>query len=134
MQALRKLAMRYPETEEGVSCKGTSLERVTVKAKNKAFLFLGTADLRLKLRESLADASKLASKQPSCLKVGAQGWVWAKFSEGAFPLDLLVRWIDESYRVVVNWKPTRTTIVKKATKAKRAASRHQTRTRAGGAR
>lgn len=101
MKSLRTLALRYPEAQEGVACEGTSAEKVTVKAQRKAFLFLGVSDAMLKLRESLAEAAELASKEPGRYKIGAHGWVTVTFGDGEpSPLDVLERWIDESYRLV----------------------------------
>jgi hypothetical protein len=103
VQALRELALRYPEAQEGIACAGTSAERRTVTARNKAFLFLGVDNVMLKLRESLAEAASLAAEEPSRYKVGAHGWVTASLSEdGAPPLSLLEKWVDESYRLVAN--------------------------------
>jgi hypothetical protein len=101
--ALRTAALRYPEAEEGIACKGTAIECSAFKARKKTFLFLGAADVRLKLRESIAEATKLASKEPSRYEVGSLGWVKVKLSAGEPPpLDLLEKWLDESYRVVVD--------------------------------
>lgn len=100
-QALRRVALRYPEAQEGIACEGTSVEKRTIKARNKAFLFLGMADAMLKLRDSHAEATDLASKEPSRYKVGAHGWVMVTFgSVESLPIDLLARWIDESYRLL----------------------------------
>ncbi|MCI0637696.1 MAG: MmcQ/YjbR family DNA-binding protein [Gemmataceae bacterium] len=102
MQALRKIALAYPEAEEGIACKGTALECATFKARNKTFLFLGAADLRVKLSESLSEAVKLQAKEPNRYKVGAHGWVAVVFgSDKSTPIDVLERWIDESYRLLV---------------------------------
>ena len=108
MKALRRAALRHPEAHEGISCEGTSLEKRTVKANKKAFVFLGAADIMVKLRESLPEATRLAAKQPDRYRAGAHGWVKATFvDDEAPPLALLERWIDESYRVVVvQGKPT----------------------------
>lgn len=101
MLALRNAAMRYPGTEEGVACEGTPIESRTVKARNKAFLFLRVDHARLKLRESLPEANKLATKQPGRLQVGAGGWVKATLTnDGTTQLDVLERWIGESYRLI----------------------------------
>src|SRR5262245_42765046 len=102
LQDLRAIALRYPETEEGVACKGTSIECTTFKAANKAFLFVGAKEIRLKLQASLAEANKLAAKDPDRYKAGAHGWV--AISTGDDPsvdLALLERWIEESYRLLV---------------------------------
>jgi hypothetical protein len=101
MRALQTIALRYPEAQEGVACAGTPIEKRTVKVRNKAFLFLGTADAMVKLSESLTEAANLAAKEPNHYKVGAHGWVSLTFSDGAPPpLDVLERWIDESYRLL----------------------------------
>jgi hypothetical protein len=101
MQALRKAALRHPGTEEGVACEGTPIESRTVKARNKAFLFLTVGHARLKLRESLPEAIKLAQKKPDQFQVGSGGWVKASLTaDGSTPLDVLERWIGESYRLM----------------------------------
>ncbi len=104
VQALRKIAMRHPETSEGIACAGTSLESRTIKAGSKAFLFLRATEIRLKLEESLAEAKRIAKKDPKRFQVGAGGWVKAVLSDGGPPLELLKRWIDESYRLMAGTK------------------------------
>ena len=101
MKALRTLALQYPECEEGIACKGTAIECTTFKARSKAFLFMARADVRIKLRESLPEAAKLAVKEPGRYTVGASGWIKVTFSDDEpLPLDVLTRWIDESYRLL----------------------------------
>jgi hypothetical protein len=101
MQTLRLFALRYPEAEEGIACQGTALECSTFKAGNKAFLFLGAAELRLKLGDSLAEAARHAAKSPELYAVGAHGWVKVMLpKDQAPPPGLLERWIDESYRLL----------------------------------
>jgi hypothetical protein len=108
MKALRRAALRHPDTHEGISCEGTSLEKRTVKAHRKAFVFLGVADVMVKLRESLPEARRLARKEPDRYRAGAHGWVKASFAEDEEPpLALLQRWIDESYRLVTEDEPQR---------------------------
>ncbi|MSQ96453.1 MAG: MmcQ/YjbR family DNA-binding protein [Gemmataceae bacterium] len=100
-QALRKIARQFPEAEEGIACQGTAIECTTFKARNKAFLFVGVVEARLKLQESLVEAIKLAAKEPSRYQVGAHGWVKLTFGQDdSPPLELLARWIDESYRLL----------------------------------
>jgi hypothetical protein len=101
MMALRQLALRYPEAEEGIACAGTALETCTVKVRNKAFLFVGTTAARLKLSDSLAEAERLAAQEAIRYEVGANGWVKVTYADGdSLPLDVLARWIDESYRLL----------------------------------
>ncbi len=96
--ALRKIALRLPDTEEGVACEGTALEKRTLRAGGKAFLFLGVGDAMLKLRESLDEAAGLAAKEPGRYRVGANGWVTVKL-DGA-PAGRLEAWIAESRALV----------------------------------
>ena len=100
MNALRDFALRYPEAEEGIACAGTAAEKRTVKARNKAFLFLGLTEAMLKLDDSLPEATALAAKHPTGCKVGAHGWVTVKLGDDAVPLEVLEKWIDESYRLL----------------------------------
>lgn len=101
MDMLRRFALRYPGAEEGIACAGTSLETRTVMAQNKAFLFLGGTDVRLKLHDSLPDAIDLAAKEPDRCKAGDSGWVKLTLrGDDHPPLELLERWIDESYRLL----------------------------------
>jgi hypothetical protein len=100
IQALRNFALQQPGAEEGVACAGTSLEKRTIKARKKAFLFLGISDLMLKLDEAVPQAEKLAAKAPTCCKVGLRGWVSVKFGKGAPPERVLLKWVAESYRVM----------------------------------
>ncbi len=93
---LGELARRHPDVEEGVACKGTSVESRTYKVKGKAFLFVRPAEARLKLEGSLAEASKLAEKDPAAYSAGAKGWVAFKLA-AAPPKERLERWVAESY-------------------------------------
>ena len=94
---LKKIALRHPDTDEGVACEGTALESRTYRAKKKAFLFVrqkdGAFHVRLKLDESKAAAAKLGHA------VGKGGWALVIFAPGEAPKQL-ARWIDESYRIV----------------------------------
>lgn len=99
-EALRRAALQYPETQEGIACAGTTLERRTVTVRGKAFLFLGPADARLKLGDSLPEATRLAAAEPGSLQVGAHGWVAVTFGDArAVPVAVLIRWVEESYRL-----------------------------------
>ena len=100
MNALRRIALRYPEVEEGIACKGTALECATFKARTKAFLFVGQSEARVKLHESLTEAAALAAQEPGLYQVGGHGWVKVTFDGKSFPLDVMERWIDESYRLL----------------------------------
>lgn len=101
MDALRKFALSYPDAREGIACKGTTLEKRTITAGGKAFLFIGAADLMLKLRDSLAEAADVVRQAPAHGKVGANGWVTITLAGiDATPVEMLKRWVDESYRLL----------------------------------
>jgi predicted DNA-binding protein (MmcQ/YjbR family) len=98
--ALREFALRYPEAFEDFPWG----ERV-VKVRKKIFVFLNRIDggLRvcIKLPESNADALALPHVTPAGYGMGKHGWVVADFGPSyEVPLEILLRWIDESYRAV----------------------------------
>jgi hypothetical protein len=99
VRTLRDAALRLPNTTEGVACAGTVLESRTIKTNNKAFVFLRSAEARLKLAGSLAEARRLAVKQPARYAAGAGGWVKIVFADDT-PRDVLERWISESYQLI----------------------------------
>jgi predicted DNA-binding protein (MmcQ/YjbR family) len=102
-QTLRAVALRYPGAEEAVSCAGTALESASFKARGKAFLFIGKADVKVKLRDSLAEAAELQAAQPGRIRVGAHGWTVVAYGpDRPLPVALLERWIDESFRAVAD--------------------------------
>src|SRR5690348_7131380 len=99
--ALRKLALRHDDVEEGIACPGTAMERHTMKAGKKAFLFFGAGDAMVKLDASLAEAKRLAKSEPKRYRAGANGWVKVTFSPEAPPaMDVLARWIAESHALI----------------------------------
>lgn len=105
MQALRKLALRLPGTEEGVACAGTALEARTIRAGSKAFLFLRPQEARLKLDASLKEAAARASKEPGRYVVGKGGWVLIRLDDSKDALEVLGRWIAESHGLFAAKKP-----------------------------
>ena len=97
---LRKFALAYPSAWEDHPWGET-----VVKVKKKVFLFLGRADgglsLSVKLPESATIALSLPFAEPTGYGLGKSGWVTARFAAGAKPpIEVLERWIDESYRAV----------------------------------
>lgn len=101
VQLLRSVALQYPEVHEGIACAGTALEKRTIKARNKAFVFLGATDAMLKVGTSLPELTELAAQEPNRYKVGTHGWATVTFGDvETLPLDRLTRWLDESYRLL----------------------------------
>jgi hypothetical protein len=69
--------------------------------RKKAFLFLGAADAMMKLSDSLDEANELADAEPERYKAGAHGWVTVAFGDAeTLPMDRLLKWLDESYRLL----------------------------------
>ena len=108
-KVFRTAAMKLPDTEEGIACAGTSLEKRTIKVRGKAFLFLGRADAMLKLSDSLPTATKLATAHPDQVKVGAHGWTTIRFAESeALPRrEMLTAWVVESFQLFATAHPTK---------------------------
>ena len=101
VESVHRFALGLPGAEESVACAGTALEKRTVKASGKAFLFLGPKDLMLKLGASLQQARKLAQDDPERCKAGASGWVTIRFERG-LPLSVarLRAWVGESHALL----------------------------------
>jgi predicted DNA-binding protein (MmcQ/YjbR family) len=102
-EALRTFALSFPGTKEEFPWG----ERV-VKVNKKVFVFMGKKDdfdeglgLGVKLPHSGADALKLTFTEPVGYGMGKHGWVAVKLLPGDdLPVDLLKRWIEESYRAI----------------------------------
>jgi predicted DNA-binding protein (MmcQ/YjbR family) len=98
--ALAAAAMAYPEAAEDHPWGERAF-----KVKGKVFLFLsrhtGGLNLSVKLPVSNAAALALPFAEPTGYGLGKHGWVTSKFAPGdVVPVDLIVEWIDESYRAV----------------------------------
>jgi hypothetical protein len=104
MKQLWDAATRLPDTEPGVACAGTPLERRTATVAKRAFLFLGLGGARLKLDRSLGAARAHATKAPEHVQVGANGWVKITFGAEAPAPAVLVAWIAESHALMSTGK------------------------------
>jgi predicted DNA-binding protein (MmcQ/YjbR family) len=99
--ALRAHALSYPEAREDFPWG----ERV-VKVRGKVFVFFGHPEeggvgLSVKLPGSATLALDLPFASATGYGLGKSGWVTARFApRERVPLELLRRWIDESYRAV----------------------------------
>ena len=97
---LRQLATALPEVTEGITC-----DKAAYKAGGKSFLFVGqgqdAACVMLKLKASLPEAKKLAAAHPATYKIGDTNWVTITLAhDRPLPMDVLSRWIHESYRLL----------------------------------
>jgi len=97
---LRKRALGYPEAYEEFPWG----ERV-IKVNKKIFLFLHgdakTLRVTTKLPQSYGAALLAPFAKPTGYGLGESGWVTASFSgREHVPYDILLGWIDESYRAI----------------------------------
>ena len=97
---LRDFALRYPDTAEEFPWG----ERV-IKVNKKIFVTFGRPDgdlsMSMKLPNSGVAALTLPFAEPTGYGLGKSGWVTARFNSNQKPpVELLCRWIDESYRAV----------------------------------
>lgn len=99
-EALRKLAMAYPETIED-----HPWGHCAYKVRKKVFLFTAcdeeTLSVTVKLPESGFEALLLPFTEPTGYGMGKHGWVSARFGEKAKPpMALIACWIEESFRAI----------------------------------
>lgn len=95
---LSKAAKALPDVGEGVACAGTSIESKTFTVNGKAFLFVGSKNLRLKLANSASEADRFAKHPSSAVQMGAGGWTTIRLADGTVPEDaVLRRWVAESH-------------------------------------
>jgi predicted DNA-binding protein (MmcQ/YjbR family) len=97
---LREFALQYPEAREDFPWG----ERVA-KVRDRVFVFLGRDDedlgVTVKLPSSGLMALGLPFASPTGYGLGKSGWVTARFgAKDKPPVELLQKWIDESYRAV----------------------------------
>jgi len=97
---LRKHALGYPEAYEEFPWG----ERV-IKVNKKIFVFLhgDTQTLRVTTKLPLSYGAALLAPfaKPTGYGLGKSGWVTASFSGNEqVPYDILLGWIDESYRAI----------------------------------
>jgi predicted DNA-binding protein (MmcQ/YjbR family) len=99
-EALRKHGLGFPETEEDFPWGHTAL-----KVRGKTFVWLdeseGALSLTVKLPVSRDFAEVFDFASPAGYGLGRSGWISCRFGAGeAVDLDLMKRWIGESYRAV----------------------------------
>ena len=88
---------------------GALWDKVAFKAGKKNFLLLGSDcesyDVKMKLKDSLAEANDLSAGQAGTISVGPSGWVELEFPKHkSLPKAFLKRWIEESFRLLVQKK------------------------------
>jgi predicted DNA-binding protein (MmcQ/YjbR family) len=102
LAAMRKRALAYPETVED-----HPWGECAFKVKGKVFLFAylhveeGWLNLTMKLPISGPIALTMPFASRTGYGLGKSGWVTSRFNAGDdVPLDMLIEWLDESYRAV----------------------------------
>jgi len=122
---LRRFALLFPEVREDHPWGHSAF-----KVSGKAFLFMASEktglSLSMKLPQSGFLALSLPFAQPTGYGLGKSGWVTASFAVGKTPpVDVLERWIEESYRTIAPRKlaalldaPKQAVKPSKATKAR----------------
>ena len=97
--ALRAHGLAFPETEEDFPWGHTAL-----KVRGKTFAWLGDEDgfgMTVKLPVSRDFAELFDFAAPAGYGLGKSGWISCRFAPGEAPdLDLMKRWLAESYRAV----------------------------------
>lgn len=97
---IREAALAYPETSEDFPWGHSAF-----KVKNKTFCWMSFAETGMRLTVKLTDSRFYALSMPgvdeSNYGLGKHGWVTALFlDEKDFPVEMLKRWLDESFRAV----------------------------------
>jgi predicted DNA-binding protein (MmcQ/YjbR family) len=98
--ALRDAGLGYPEATEDFPWGHRAL-----KVKGKAFAFLALTgeglSMSVKLPQSNGAALMLPFAQPTGYGLGKSGWISASFgARDTPPVEILRKWLDESYRAV----------------------------------
>ena len=97
--AVRAHGLAFPEAEEDFPWGHTAL-----KVRGKTFAWLGDEDgfsmtVKLPVSRDFAEVFEFAS--PAGYGLGRSGWISCRFAPGEEPdLDLMKRWLVESYRAV----------------------------------
>ncbi|MGD9739042.1 MAG: MmcQ/YjbR family DNA-binding protein [Bauldia sp.] len=97
---LKEAALTYPETRED-----HPWGHDVIKVKDKAFLFLSDwqegLGATVKLPHSFEFALEYPFVKPAGYGLGRARWVDCRFEKGEdVPVDVLLRWLDESFRAV----------------------------------
>ena len=98
--ALRAHGLALPETSEDFPWGHTAL-----KVRGKTFVWLDETDGRLSVTVKLPVSRDFALvfdfAEPTGYGLGRSGWISCRFPPGEAPdIDLIKRWITESYRAV----------------------------------
>src|SRR5262249_21030957 len=105
---LRKAALAYPGAVEEFPW-GDRVFKVNKKIFAFAEAHGGELHVTAKLPESGPMALSLPFAEPTGYNLGKSGWVSARFTRAAdVPVEMMLDWIDESYRAVAPKKLVKT--------------------------
>ena len=99
-KTILRRALAYPDAK-----KDMPWGDIAVKVNGKAFIFMGMTEgefsMTVKLPSSGLVVLNLPFARPTGYGLGKAGWVTARFKRGQkIPVDLLMMWVDESYRAI----------------------------------
>jgi len=99
-ERLRSFGLALPDAEQA-----QPWGHIALKVRNKTFVFLNLEDERLSLSVKLPVSRDFALifdwAEPTGYGLGRSGWVSAAFAAGdEIDLELMERWIVESYRAI----------------------------------
>lgn len=99
LDKIREAAARYPEAERAFLFGDHEVYRV----KKKVFIWLGDAEnggtyVSVKLKDTQDAALTLPFTEPASYGMAKWGWIGATFPKGKVPMDMVLAWIEESYR------------------------------------
>lgn len=99
-ETLRRHGLGFPGAEEDFPW-----GHIALKVRGKTFAWLDETDGKLSLTVKLPISRDFAEMfefaAPAGYGLGKSGWITSRFAEGETPdLDLLKRWLGESYRAV----------------------------------
>ncbi|MFV0306426.1 MAG: MmcQ/YjbR family DNA-binding protein [Desertimonas sp.] len=103
---LERFALSLPEAWPDTPWDGDPVAKVG----KKIFVFLGSVaspSMAVKLPDSADHALSVAGAAPTGYGLGRHGWCTVPLDGGDVPLDLLIDWIEESYRTVAPKKLVR---------------------------
>lgn len=99
LDPVREAAAAYPEAERAFLFGDHEVYRV----REKVFIWLGEGDdggpgISVKLKDTQDAALTLPFTKPAAYGMAKWGWVDAAFPRGKMPMDLVLQWMEESYR------------------------------------
>lgn len=99
LDLIRAAAASYPEAERAFLFGDHEVYRV----KKKVFVWLGDNDdggtyVSVKLKDTMDAALMLPFVEPASYGMHKWGWVGANFPKNKLPTEMVLQWLEESYR------------------------------------